>query len=143
MRQNPLDGGVVEREGQVHCCRAIILWPGLAAEPLPNSTPPPTSPQDLREIVITLFELGREVTSVLDLQELLQKIPQLVSRLTHFHAFAAYLLDEKAGELKVAYSVGYPEPIARTLRLKVGEGLVLKSATVPAPMTALHAYSTV
>ncbi|MBS1817498.1 MAG: GAF domain-containing protein [Acidobacteria bacterium] len=89
-----------------------------------TSPQPPSSPQDLREIVITLFELGREVTSVLDLQELLQKIPTLISRLTHFHAFAAYLLDEKAGELAVAYSVGYPEDIARSLRLKVGQGLV-------------------
>jgi sigma-B regulation protein RsbU (phosphoserine phosphatase) len=71
-----------------------------------------------------LFDLGREVTSVLDLEELLQKIPQLISRLTHFHAFAAYLLDEKAGELKVAYSVGYPENVAHGLRLKIGQGLV-------------------
>jgi phosphoserine phosphatase RsbU/P len=74
--------------------------------------------------VVTLFELGREVTSVLDLEELLQKIPQLISGLTRFHAFAVYLLDQKAGELAVAYSVGYPEAVARTLRLKVGEGLV-------------------
>ena len=42
---------------------------------------------------ITLFELGREVTSVLDLDELLQKIPQLIARLTKFQAFAVYLLD--------------------------------------------------
>ena len=74
--------------------------------------------------MVTLFDLGREVTSVLDLEELLQKIPQLLSRLTHFHAFAAYLLDEKAGELAVAYSVGYPENVAQRLRLKVGQGLV-------------------
>ncbi|HUR35548.1 MAG TPA: GAF domain-containing protein, partial [Vicinamibacterales bacterium] len=91
---------------------------------MPDSTPPPAPPANLREIVVTLFELGREVTSVLDLEELLQKIPQLISRLIPFHAFAAYLLDEKAGELAVAYSVGYPEEVARTLRLKVGQGLV-------------------
>jgi len=91
---------------------------------LSDSTPSPRPPANLREIVATLFDLGREVTSVLDLEELLQKIPQLISRLTHFHAFAAYLLDEKAGELKVAYSVGYPENVAHGLRLKIGQGLV-------------------
>src|SRR5690348_11413368 len=100
----------------------------LAADPLPESTPPPApappAPASLRDIVVTLFELGREVTSVLDLEELLQKIPQLVSRLTRFNAFAAYMLDEKAGELAIAYSVGYPEEVARRLRIKVGEGLV-------------------
>ncbi|MEQ1728096.1 MAG: GAF domain-containing protein [Vicinamibacterales bacterium] len=91
---------------------------------MPDSKPPSPLPADLREIVITLFELGREVTSVLDLEELLQKIPLLIARLTHFHAFAAYLLDEKAGELAIAYAVGYPDDVARGLRLKVGQGLV-------------------
>jgi sigma-B regulation protein RsbU (phosphoserine phosphatase) len=90
---------------------------------LSDSTPS-TPAQNLRELVVTLFELGREVTSVLDLEELLQKIPQLLSRLTRFNAFAVYLLDEKAGELRVAYSVGYPPEVARGLRLKIGEGLV-------------------
>ena len=72
----------------------------------------------------TLFELGREVTSVLDLDELLQKIPQLIARLTKFQAFAVYLLDPNGEELSIAYSVGYPDDVARTLRLKVGHGLV-------------------
>ena len=84
---------------------------------------PAAAPTNIRELVITLFELGREVTSVLDLDELLQKIPQLIARLTKFHAFAAYLLDEKGEELSIAYSVGYPEHAAR-LKLKVGHGLV-------------------
>ena len=76
------------------------------------------------EQLTTLFALGREVASVLDLNELLQKIPQLIARLTNFHAFAVYLLDSKRDELSVAYSVGYSEEVSRTLRLKVGHGLV-------------------
>src|SRR5205814_5546907 len=72
----------------------------------------------------TLFALGREVASVLDLDELLQKIPQLIARITDFQAFAVYLLDEKRNELSVAYSIGYSEEVARTLKLKVGQGLV-------------------
>jgi len=76
------------------------------------------------EQLTTLFALGREVASVLDLDELLQKIPELIARLTKFQAFAMYLLDPKRNDLSVAYSVGYPEETARTLRLKVGHGLV-------------------
>ena len=91
---------------------------------MPDSTPPNPLPADLRQIVITLFELGREVTSVLNLDDLLQKIPQLISRLTRFNAFAVYLLDEKVGELSIAYAVGYPVDVVRQLRLKVGDGLV-------------------
>ncbi len=83
----------------------------------------PRTPSDT-ELLSTLFELGREVTSVLDLEELLEKIPQLIARLTQFSAFSVYLLDEKRAELKVAYSVGYPEEISKTLRLKLGEGVV-------------------
>jgi sigma-B regulation protein RsbU (phosphoserine phosphatase) len=81
------------------------------------------SAAEAHELLRTLFDLGREVTAVLDLDELLQKIPQLIARITDFQAFAVYLLDPRKGELSIAYSVGYPE--ARTgLRLKVGEGLV-------------------
>jgi sigma-B regulation protein RsbU (phosphoserine phosphatase) len=76
------------------------------------------------ELLATLFELGREVTSVLEVDELLEKIPQLIARLTAFTVFSVYLLDERRGELKIAYSVGYPEDLAKTFTLKVGEGLV-------------------
>jgi sigma-B regulation protein RsbU (phosphoserine phosphatase) len=74
--------------------------------------------------VITLFELGREITSVLNLDELLQKIPQLIARITKFQAFAVYLLDPRGEELSIAYAVGYPDDVVWTLRMKVGEGLV-------------------
>ncbi len=76
------------------------------------------------ELLSTLFELGREVTSVLDLPELLEKIPQLIARLTRFSAFAVYLLDEPRQELHIAYAVGYPEEVVRTLRLRLGQGVV-------------------
>jgi len=83
-----------------------------------------TSPANSTEQLTTLFALGREVASVLDLDELLQKIPHLIARLTQFKAFAAYLLDPKTNELSIAYSVGYPEDTARTLRVPIGRGLV-------------------
>jgi sigma-B regulation protein RsbU (phosphoserine phosphatase) len=76
------------------------------------------------EILSTLFDLGREVTSVLDLDELLAKIPQLIARLTSFNAFSVYLLDERRKELRIAYAVGYPEEAVKTLRLRVGQGVV-------------------
>ena len=43
-----------------------------------------TAHPDSYEQLATLFALGREVASVLDLDELLQKIPQLIARLTTF-----------------------------------------------------------
>jgi phosphoserine phosphatase RsbU/P len=76
------------------------------------------------ELLSTLFDLGREVMSVLDLEELLAKIPQLIARLTRFSAFSVYLLDEKRQELRIGYAIGYPEGVAPTLRLRVGQGVV-------------------
>jgi phosphoserine phosphatase RsbU/P len=90
-----------------------------------DSRPPgPARRASDTELLSTLFELGREVTSVLDLEELLAKIPQLIARLTRFSAFSVYLLDEKRQELRIAYSVGYPEDAAQALRLRVGQGVV-------------------
>ena len=76
-----------------------------------------------RELVTTLFDLGRQITSVLDFDELLRQIPRLIGRLISFEAFAVYLLDERRGELRLAYAVGYPEP-EPVVRLQAGSGLV-------------------
>jgi phosphoserine phosphatase RsbU/P len=75
------------------------------------------------DIVTTLFDLGRQVTAVLDLEDLLQQIPQLIGRLIAFEAFAVYLLDERRGELRVAYAVGYP-PSEQPVTLPLGKGLI-------------------
>ncbi len=89
-----------------------------------TSTPPSIDARVTAiEALSTLFALGREVTSVLDLEDLLQRIPQLIARLTKFQAFAAYLLDESGETLTIAYSIGYPDS-ARTRHVKVGQGLV-------------------
>ena len=76
-----------------------------------------------QETLTTLFDLGRQVTAVLDLDELLAQIPTLIGRLIEFDAFAVYFLDERRGELRVAYSVGYPAR-GEGVRLTVDQGLV-------------------
>jgi phosphoserine phosphatase RsbU/P len=99
---------------------------------LDSSHPHPPSPAYLpdgttegaAELLATLFDLGREVTSVLTLDELLPKIPQLISRLTSFTVFAVYLLDTKREELSIAYAVGYPEDMVRNFRVRPGEGII-------------------
>ncbi|OFW46922.1 MAG: hypothetical protein A3J29_09110 [Acidobacteria bacterium RIFCSPLOWO2_12_FULL_67_14b] len=76
------------------------------------------------ELLAILAELGREVTSVLDLDELLRKIPNLISRLTSFTVFSVYLLHEEREELSIAYAVGYPDEIVKHFTLQVGQGVV-------------------
>jgi sigma-B regulation protein RsbU (phosphoserine phosphatase) len=93
-------------------------------DPTATRAPKPVRPASDTELLSTLFDLGREVMSVLDLEELLAKIPQLIARLTRFSAFSVYLLDEKRQELRIGYAVGYPEGVVPTLRLAIGEGVV-------------------
>jgi len=93
-----------------------------------------SSSANSNEQLTTLFALGREVTATLDLEDLLPKIPLLIARLTHFTAFGLYLLDEKKQELSIAYSVGYPETTARTLRVRLGQGLVGAAAAEAQPL---------
>jgi sigma-B regulation protein RsbU (phosphoserine phosphatase) len=83
----------------------------------------PRPPSDT-ELLSTLFELGREVTAVLEIEELLAKIPHLIARLTRFNAFSVYLLDEARHELRIAYATGYPDDAVLKQRLRVGEGVV-------------------
>lgn len=92
----------------------------------PDAPPPPVlSPANAQnhELVVTLFDLGRQITSVLDIEELLPQIPRLIGRLISFEAFAVYLREDRRGELRTAYTVGYPETGA-PIRLKPGVGLV-------------------
>src|SRR5262245_14203998 len=89
------------------------------------AAPRPTSPVSglsERDVLLTLFDLGRQVTSVIDLNELLQRIPDLIGRLIQFDAFAVYLVNEKRAELRIAYAVGYPD--VSNFKLQLSEGLV-------------------
>lgn len=89
----------------------------------PSPGPAGTRPSD-QDRLATLFALSREVTGVLDLDELLRQIPRLIARLTSFGVFSVYLLDEQTEDLRIAYAEGYPEEAARRVRLSLGEGTV-------------------
>jgi sigma-B regulation protein RsbU (phosphoserine phosphatase) len=85
--------------------------------------PPPALAGTDRELLLTLFDLGRKVTSVIDLDELLHRIPELVRPLVPFDAFGVYFVDEKRRQLRLAYAVGYPESAA-DIRLPIEQGLL-------------------
>jgi phosphoserine phosphatase RsbU/P len=83
---------------------------------------PLTAGSHERDILLTLFDLGRQVASVIEFDELLGKIPDLIRRLIEFDAFAVYLLDERRGDVTLAYAVGYPE--TGGFRLSLSEGII-------------------
>jgi phosphoserine phosphatase RsbU/P len=75
-----------------------------------------------RDVLLTLFDLGRQVASVVEIDELLQRVPELIGRLIPFDAFAVYLVDEKGGDLRIGYAVGYPDVAG--FRLRSSEGII-------------------
>ncbi|HWT46181.1 MAG TPA: GAF domain-containing protein, partial [Vicinamibacterales bacterium] len=92
-----------------------------------------SAPVREQEMLTTLFDLGRQVTAVLDLEQLLAHIPELIRRLIQFDAFAVYLIDDRRGDIRVAYSVGYPERLEPT-RLGSKQGLVGAAVSSEAPL---------
>ena len=87
-----------------------------------DTLPPLGATSHEQDVLLTLFDLGRQVASVIELDELLQRIPELIGRLIQFDAFAIYLLDEKRQTLRIAYAVGYPD--TTQFRLSLSEGLI-------------------
>lgn len=100
---------------------------------LPADTTLPTRSGNERDILLTLFDLGRKIASVLDLDELIPKIPELVGRLIPFDAFAVYFFKEKRNELTIGYSVGYPEHLEAP-SLSVSDGILGRVVATQQPM---------
>jgi len=84
-------------------------------------------PLELTELLTLVLEVSEQITSTLDLDELMQRIAEIVKRAIDYEVFAILLLSEKAQELRVRFSIGHPE-VVRNLRIKVGEGIVGRAA---------------
>jgi sigma-B regulation protein RsbU (phosphoserine phosphatase) len=73
-------------------------------------------------LLATLYEIGKETASILDLDELLQRVAEVVKRVIDYEMFGILLIDEATDELVVRKSVAYAVAPERP-RIKVGQGL--------------------
>jgi phosphoserine phosphatase RsbU/P len=71
----------------------------------------------------TLAEIGRDVASVLDLDELFSRIAQSMRRVIDYRTFGLWLVNEDRGELEIQMAVQYGEKVD-VPRIALGEGLV-------------------
>jgi sigma-B regulation protein RsbU (phosphoserine phosphatase) len=85
-------------------------------------------PLELTELLTLLLELSEQLNSTLDLDELLGRIAEMIRRVIDFEVFAILLLNEKTQELRVRFSLGHPAEVVKSLRIKVGEGIVGRAA---------------
>ena len=78
---------------------------------------------EARTFLSTLSEINHEITSILDLDELLNKIAELTHRIVPYEIFAILLVDDEKQELYHRFTIGHPPEVVRNLRIKLGEGV--------------------
>src|ERR1051326_5250345 len=71
----------------------------------------------------TLIEINHEITSILDLDELLKKIAELTHRIVPYEIFAIFLVDDDKQELYLRFAIGHPPEVVKNLRIKIGDGV--------------------
>jgi sigma-B regulation protein RsbU (phosphoserine phosphatase) len=85
------------------------------------------------DLLATLYEIGKETASILDLDELLHRVAEVVKRVIDYEMFGILLLDEERNELVLRKSVRYGNlPEKRVIR--VGEGLCGTAALLKEPI---------
>src|SRR5713101_8247369 len=76
-----------------------------------------------------LYEVSREITSILDREELLRRVAQRVKKLVNYHVFSVMLFDEKSQQLETAFSMRYGDSIPARIRVPLNQGLTGAAAT--------------
>jgi len=89
-----------------------------------DATKSASRPLELTELLTLMVEVSERINSTLDLDELMQRIAEIVKRAIDYEVFAILLLNEKTQELHIRFSIGHPDALVRNLRIKVGEGIV-------------------
>lgn len=89
-----------------------------------------TNQENLFELI---FEVGREINSILSLDELMEKIAETTRRFIDYQIFAILLVDEIRQDLYWRFTLGYPDNVKGT-HIKIGEGLVGTAASRREPI---------
>jgi sigma-B regulation protein RsbU (phosphoserine phosphatase) len=75
------------------------------------------------EVLRTLAEIGEEVNSSLDLDEVLARTAALIKRHIDYEIFGVLMVEGDGAYLKHRFSIGYPRELVDSLRVPVGKGI--------------------
>jgi phosphoserine phosphatase RsbU/P len=81
-----------------------------------------------------LNDISREITSILDLDDLLERIGQLMKRVIDFQMFTILLWNERTERLEHRFSSRFGERIKREHNVKLGEGIIGNAAQQRTPL---------
>lgn len=83
-----------------------------------------------------LNEISREFTSILDLDDLLERIGQLLKRVIDFQMFTILLWNERNDQFEHRFSSRYGERVQRERNVLLGQGLIGTAAELREPILA-------
>jgi sigma-B regulation protein RsbU (phosphoserine phosphatase) len=70
-----------------------------------------------------LLEVADVVNTTLDLDTLLERVAAIIRRVIDYDIFAILLLNERAQNLHIRFSIGHPREVADKIRIPLGEGV--------------------
>jgi sigma-B regulation protein RsbU (phosphoserine phosphatase) len=75
-----------------------------------------------------LYDISREITSILDRQDLLRSIAQRVKKLVNYQLFSVMLWNESSQLLESVFGMRYADAISTRMRLPLNQGITGTSA---------------
>jgi len=91
------------------------------ADPLPANSPLP-HPEQAATLAL-LYEVSRELTSILDREVLLRDIAERVKRLVNYHVFTVMLWNEKTQLLESVFAMRYQDAIPVRYSMALHQGI--------------------
>ncbi len=91
------------------------------ADPVPQSLF--LSHPEQAKTLMLLYEVSRELTSILNREELLRRVAERVKKLVNYHVFSVMLWNEQAQLLESVFAMRYEDSIPARLRLPLYQGL--------------------
>src|SRR6266436_742982 len=116
-----------------------MTWPSVAApgstlspmdelsqlasqtDPIPQSLLA-TFPEQAKTLML-LYDVSRELTSILDREELLRRIAERVKRIVNYHVFTVMLWNERTQLLEGVFAMHYDDSIPARFRIPLHQGI--------------------
>jgi sigma-B regulation protein RsbU (phosphoserine phosphatase) len=86
------------------------------------------------QTLAVLNEISREITSILDLDDLLERIGQLLKRVVDFQMFTILLWNDRTERFEHRFSSRFGERIRREHNVRLGEGIIGNAAQMRTPL---------
>src|ERR1700720_1240037 len=91
------------------------------ADPVPQSLFA-SHPEQAKTLML-LYEVSRELTSILDREELLRRVAERIKKIVDYHVFSVMLWNEQTQLLESIFTMRYEDSIPVRLQLPLHQGL--------------------